>query len=207
MPVARRASIPCRPSRRRFLAGSLPLVGVMATGCAADPAEGPGATGAIRLRRDDPSGYQNFVVNWDAGTEVLCAVVRTPAEYARLFHPAPVIGGRKPFAPADDAFEKEHLLVVARVVGGDGGSRLSIERAAREGDVLEVHFDDRPSTARSSFRVKQVALAWIPVGDARRVTFLGNGKPVATLEPDEGRWVAPSLAEEAPLGEGTPTSP
>ena len=198
-----------RPSRRLILAIAThaPLgwlaMATMATGRLADPP--PDAADAeptvVPIRRDDPAGYQNFVVNWDAGTEVLCAVVRTPADYARLFHPAPVIGGKKPFAPPDAAFEKEHLLVIARVVGGDGGSALAIERVVEKEGSLEVHCRFEPSTAQSSFSIKQAALAWIPAREPGPVTFIENGKPVVTLDTGKDAWVVPDLPEESTASE------
>ena len=155
----------------------------------------PAASLAIPLRRDDPARYQNFVVNWDAGTELLCAVVSTPADYASLFHPAPVIGGKKPFAPPDEAFTKEQLLVIARVVGGDGKSVLAIERVVEKEGALEVHLDDRPATTPATFTVKQAALAWIPRRDGGRVTFVANGEAITTLDLADGDWIAPALPE------------
>jgi len=178
-------------SRRVALALFLHTVGSMIVVSAAEPA----VRRAIQLRRDDPARYQNFVVNWDAGTELLCAVVSTPADYACLFHPAPVIGGKKPFAPPDDAFTKEQLLVIARVVGGDGGSVLAIERVVEKEGVLEVHLDDRPATTPATFTVKQAALAWIPRRDGGRVTFVVNGEAITTLDPAGGDWIAPALPE------------
>ena len=195
-----------RPSRRLILAIAThaPLgwlaMATMATGRLADPP--PDAADAeptvVPIRRDDPAGYQNFVVNWDAGTEVLCAIVRTPADYARLFHPAPVIGGKKPFAPPDAAFEKEHLVVIARVVGGDGGSSLAIERVVEKEGSLVVHGRFKPSTAQSSFSIKQAALAWIPAREPGQMTFLENDTTVATLDSSGGEWVSPPLSAEQP---------
>ena len=178
-------------SRRGILALSLQAAGSMIVVGAAEPA----ASLAIPLRRDDPARYQNFVVNWDAGTELLCAVVSTPADYASLFHPAPVIGGKKPFAPPDEAFTKEQLLVIARVVGGDGKSVLAIERVVEKEGALEVHLDDRPAKTPSTFTVKQAALAWIPRRDGGRVTFVANGEAITTLDPAGGDWIAPALPE------------
>ena len=195
-----------RPSRRLILAIAThaPLgwlaMATMATGRLADPP--PDAADAeptvVPIRRDDPAGYQNFVVNWDAGTEVLCAIVRTPADYARLFHPAPVIGGKKPFAPPDAAFEKEHLVVIARVVGGDGGSSLAIERVVEKEGSLVVHGRFKPSTAQSSFSIKQAARAWIPAREPGQMTFLENDTTVATLDSSGGEWVSPPLSAEQP---------
>jgi len=191
MPSPRR---PSPLSRRGAMALSLHTVGSMIVVGAAEPA----ASLAIPLRRDDPARYQNFVVNWDAGTELLCAVVSTPADYARLFHPAPVIGGKKPFAPPDTAFEKEHLVVVARVVGGDGGSVLTIERVVKNEGVLEVRCRFKPSTAQSSFSIKQAAIAWIPACEPGPVTFIENDTTIATLDAGGGGWVLPPLPAEPP---------
>jgi hypothetical protein len=202
MPQAARIE---RPSRRLVLAIAThaPLgwlaIATQAAGRAADPS--PDTADAeptvVPIRRDDPAGYQNFVVNWDAGTEVLCAVVRTPADYARLFHPAPVIGGKKPFAPPDAAFEKEHLVVIARVVGGDGGSSLAIERVVEKEGSLVVHGRFKPSTAQSSFSIKQAALAWIPAREPGQMTFIENDTTLATLDAGKDAWVVPDLPEAA----------
>ncbi len=187
-----------KPSRlRRLLLAS--MIAAVASPffptLAADPDDLPPGARKIPHRRDDPDRYQNFVVNWDAGTDLLCAVVSTPADYARLFHPAPVIGGKKPFAPPDDAFTKEHLLVVARVVGGNGGSVLEIKRVVEKDGDLEIHLDDRPSTAPATFTVKQAALAWIPRRDAGQMTFVAKGEAIATLDPAAGTWISPALPE------------
>ncbi len=187
-----------KPSRlRRLLLAS--MIAAVASPffptLAADPDDLPPGARKVPHRRDDPDRYQNFVVNWDAGTDLLCAVVSTPADYARLFHPAPVIGGKKPFAPPDDAFTKEHLLVVARVVGGNGGSVLEIKRVVEKDGDLEIHLDDRPSTAPATFTVKQAALAWIPRRDAGQMTFFAKGEAIATLDPAAGTWISPALPE------------
>jgi hypothetical protein len=205
MPQAHRTQ---RPSRRLVLAIAThaPLgwlaIATMAAGWADPPPDtADAAPTVIPIRRDDPARYQNFVVNWDAGTELLCAVVSTPADYARLFHPAPVIGGKKPFAPPDTAFEKERLLVVARVVGGDGGSVLAIERVVEKEGSLEVRCRFNPSTAQSSFSIKQVALAWIPARESGPVTFIENGTTVATLDAGKDNWVVPNLPKESTASE------
>jgi hypothetical protein len=205
MPQAHRTQ---RPSRRLVLAIAThaPLgwlaIATMAAGWADPPPDtADAAPTVIPIRRDDPARYQNFVVNWDAGTELLCAVVSTPADYARLFHPAPVIGGKKPFAPPDTAFEKERLLVVARVVGGDGGSVLAIERVVEKEGSLEVRCRFNPSTAQSSFSIKQVALAWIPAREPGPVTFIENDTTIATLDAGKDNWVVPNLPKESTASE------
>lgn len=194
----------CRTLRGRktLLAWGWLLAAAMVTASARadDPpprAPSPAAT-VVPHRRDDAARYQNFVVNWDAGTDVLCAVVRTPADYARLFHPAPVIGGKKPFAPPDDRFEKEHLLVIARIVGGDGGSELSIDRVVERQGTLEVHGRFKPSSAASSFSIKLATLAWIPPSEADQLTFFENGKPVVTIDAAGGEWISPPLPDAPP---------
>lgn len=205
MPQAARTQRPSRPAGpgdRHPCPLAWLAIATMAAG-RADPS--PDTADAeptvIPIRRDDPARYQSFVINWDAGTDVLCAVVRTPADYARLFHPAPVFGGKKPFAPPDAAFEKEHLLVIARVVGGDGGSVLAIERIVEKEGSLEVHGRFQPSTAKSSFSIKQAALAWIPARKPGPVTFIENGTTIATLDTGKDARVVPDLPEESTASE------
>lgn len=168
----------------------------LATPCrAAEP--GTATAKPVPLRPDAADRYQNFIVNWDPSAPVLCAVVRTPADHAALFHPAPVIGARKPFAPPDATFSKEALVVVARVVPGGGASTLTIDRVTEQAGEILVHCRFRPATAPSSFTVKQAALAWIPLTTATRATFVENDAPVATLDLAAGTWVVPALADEA----------
>jgi len=89
-------------------------------------------------------------------------------------------------------------LVVARVVGGDGGSVLAIERVVEKEGSLEVRCRFNPSTAQSSFSIKQVALAWIPAREPGQMTFLENDTTVATLDSSGGEWVSPPLSAEQP---------
>ena len=162
---------------------------------AADPA--PSGT-ALPLRRDAADRYQNFIVNWDPTAPVLCGVVRGPADYARVFHPAPVIGGRKPFAPPDESFAEETLLVVARVVPGGVAHTLVIDTVEASGGDIVVHCRFQPGAGASTFTVKQAALAWIPRVTAPRVRFLENGTLRATLDLAAGSWIVPALPAPAP---------
>lgn len=152
----------------------------------------------VPLRADSADRYQNFVVNWPGEQTPLCAIVRTADDYATLFHPAPVIGARKPFAPAEAAFGKQMLVVVARVVPGDAGTTLSIEKVERTGAGLVVHCRSTAPSRPSTFTVKQTAIAWIPRGEPGPVRFLENGRQVAALDLASGTWVAPPLAAPAP---------
>lgn len=197
-------SCPPRAAVRRT--GRSPLPGLVAvtlavllqTGSAPRAAEPEAAAVAVPLRADTPDSYQNFVVNWDPTVPVLCALIRTPADYASVFHPAPVIGGRRPFAPPDDRFDKESLVVIARVIDAPGtpakgAEALAIERVTRRDGGLEIHARFRPPADDASFSVKQAAIAWIPAGEWTSVTFLENGVEVATLDPADGAWIAPPL--------------
>jgi hypothetical protein len=162
---------------------------------AADPAR---SGTALPLRRDAADRYQNFIVNWDPTAPVLCGVVRGPADYAQVFHPAPVIGGRKPFAPPDESFAEETLLVVARVVPGGVAHTLVIDTVEASGGDLVVHCRFQPGAGASTFMVKQAALAWIPRVTAPRVRFLENGTLRATLDLAAGSWIVPAIPAPAP---------
>jgi hypothetical protein len=63
---------------------------------------------------------------------------------------------------------------------------------------LEVHCRFQPSTAKSSFSIKQAALAWIPAREPGPVTFIENGTTIATLDTGAEEWVSPPLSAQQP---------
>jgi len=66
---------------------------------------------------------------------------------------------------------------------------------------LEVHGRFQPSTAKSSFSIKQAALAWIPARKPEPVTFIENDTTIATLDTGKDTWVVPNLPEESTAAE------
>ena len=72
---------------------------------------------AVTYKRMGIGDYQNFLKNWDEKKHaVLYALIQTPAQYDALFHPAPLMRDKRPFAPEAEIYTKEQILVVARVM-------------------------------------------------------------------------------------------
>ena len=137
--------------------------------------------------------YRNFVANWDDSHAVFMALIRTPSEYAAVFHPAPVAGNTKPFAPAPELFDEQMILVVSRVVGApaDGERILTVRGLESDGGTLTLRYDFAPPAAAATFTVKEVLQLRIPRREVERVRVLENDVPVGELRPAEGVWSIP----------------
>lgn len=141
-----------------------------------------------------PDEFANFPVNWDdATTPVFRGLLRTPEEYAAVFHPAAVLGNRKPFAPPPSTFDDGMILVVARVIDAPAGGEtpLVVESLTRDGDDLVLRYRFVPPAARATSTVKHalvLRLARQPVG---RVRFVENGEPLGDLRVAAGEWAVP----------------
>lgn len=149
----------------------------------------------VRFEQISPNDYRNFLANWDDDAEpVLRAVIRTPEEYDALFHPAPVMGDRKPYKPPPQLFENEMIVVVARVVDApaEGEQVLEVEKLSADGDTLELRYRFTPPRMPASFRVKQMLALRFPRCDLKVVRIVENGTAVGDLRPAEGRWVVPA---------------
>lgn len=154
--------------------GILLLAGGICSAVAADP--------ELSFQCINPNDYQSFVQNWDEKAQpVRAALVRTPAEWNAVFHPAPVMRGKKPFAPADSEFATNQFLVVARVMPAPTGEAFRVEQVTAEKDVLTVRYAyvaPRPA----SYDVKEFLGLRLPARPFTKVFVEENGKTVATLE-------------------------
>lgn len=169
---------------------------------ASDSADTPpsGAAQLIQFKTNRPADYQCFLGNWDdAAQPALLAQVRTAAQFATLFHPAPVMGGNKPFGPEDSVFKTEQLLVVGRSVDNadDINKALEVVSVAAKEGVLTFSYRFTTSAQKSGATFG----AWLGVrvhqGDYRKVVFLENGKLVGELNAAGGEWVLPASAAKA----------
>ena len=62
---------------------------------------------AVTNRRMGIGDYQNFLKSWDEKKHaVLYALIQTPAQYDALFHPAPLMRDKRPFAPEAEFYTK-----------------------------------------------------------------------------------------------------
>jgi hypothetical protein len=178
------------PRRRRSVLFALFNATLAAASPAAEPAvPHPSSTPSpVACHRVAMDQYQCFIKNWDEKQNpVLCAVVRTPADFSALFHPAPVAGTPRPFAPPPEFFTKEQILVVARVLPAqtspDGG--FTFEKLTRQNNELALHYRFQPQSSKATFSVKNFLALRLPQHPYSSVTFYENGRKIKTLKTDQ----------------------
>lgn len=140
--------------------------------------------------------YRNFVGNWDnAAQPVFMALIRTPAEYEAVFHPAAVPGAAKPFGPPPELFDREMILVVARVVDAPAADETVLEpvEVTAEGDAIELRYRFTPPRPGASFTIKETLVLRIPRRDVTTVRFVENDEQVGGLTPAAGTWSLPAV--------------
>lgn len=140
--------------------------------------------------------YQNFIKNWDDKKHpVLVALIRTPAQYAALFHPAAVMGNKRPFAPEPELYAKERILVVARVTTAseDTDKVFHVERVIQKGQELSVYYGFIEPKSNATYSVKSYLALRIPKRPCKKVVFFENGKEVGRLNTAQGQWSVPTI--------------
>lgn len=170
-----------------------------------------GAAGAeergrpLAARTIGADDYQCFVMNWDeAAHPVRCARIRTPGQWDAVFHPAAFGFGTseqsKPFAPDPKVFDREELLVVARVVpaasDSEGQNVFRLESVELAGDTVTVAYRYTPPAGPASFTIKTHLGVFIPKGDYRRIIFVENGRTAGELDAVRGAWSVPPPNQE-----------
>ena len=184
-------------TRRQFQQSILGILAIAALGL-------PGRTTASHPAEDVPTqrismdAYQNFLVNWEK-EPVLYALIQTPAHYNTLFHPAGVMNPKRPYAPADSLFDKEQILVVARVVtaGGNPDKVFKVERLIKNQDTLELHYQfTAPRADAGTSQEKNFLALRIPKQNFKTVLVFENDKKVGELKLEAGQWSVPAMAVE-----------
>lgn len=161
----------------------------------------------VPFRRVGAHEYQNFLRNWDdTKTPLLRALIDSPVRYASWFHPAPLNGANKRFCPEAAFFEREQILVVARVTPGvdalDGP--FSVDRLEESDGELRLFYQFHKPSASSSYSVKAHLALSIPRKVYRRIVLIENGKQVAVLDLAAGEWTAPTPRDGPEKTEATP---
>ena len=117
----------------------------------------PAAAGSnVKFEKFDPDKYQSFIGNWDERVDpALYAIIRSKADWDKVFHPAPVMGGNKPFAPDPSVFEKQALLVIARVMPGPVNPQVfrADSVTVAEGNLV-LNFQYQPPKSGASYTIK-----------------------------------------------------
>lgn len=171
-----------RPVMLALLSATLAAASIAAEPAVPASTPTPSPVACHRVAMDQ---YQCFIKNWDEKQNpVLCAVVRTPADFSALFHPAPIGGTQRPFAPPPEFFTKEQILVVARVMPAqsspDGG--FTFEKLTRQNNELALHYRFQPQSSKATFSVKNFLALRLPQHPYSSVTFYENGLKIKTLK-------------------------
>ncbi len=154
--------------------------------------EGGKAKGLVSYERQPFAAYQNFVGNWDTTKHpVLFAVVRTPGEYDRIFHPAGAMGVTRPYAPEPEFFNGRQMLVVCRCLNELNEKEFAVESIQEVGDELfyRYRFVGKDLGDKGSFKME--FSVYIPRKKYSRVHFIENGKALQTLDLKSGLWAVP----------------
>lgn len=154
---------------------------------------------AVKYKRMGIGDYRNFLKNWDEKKHaVLYALIQTPGQYDALFHPAPLMGAKRPFAPDAYVYTKEQILVVARVTGAPENMDkvFEVERVIERDQELALHYRFNATRTNATFSVKNYLAVLIPRHDYKKVTFFENGKQVGELNSAEGQWSVPAMTPE-----------
>lgn len=134
----------------------------------------------------DPNAYQSFIVNWAPAASPFCAAIDSASQWNAVFHPAPVMGANRTFAPPASFWADHAVLLVARVVpAGRTSAIFRLTSVVRSGGTTTVAYAFRPPS-RASSTMKW----WMGVAVGRPlspiVRFQENGRTICTLA--RGEW-------------------
>lgn len=129
-----------------------------------------------------PGDFQVFVTPWNPRSEPHCLAVRSEEEWERTFHPAPVMGRNRPFAPPP-AFWRDHIvLLIARPMPmGNVEDAIHIDGVSEIAGRLQVSLRFHLATSSATMNAwKGVVIGrpdWL-----RYVSFRAGNESVCTLE-------------------------
>jgi len=172
---------------------------VFTTSNAADNMDSKQTERDVTYKRMSVGDYQNFLKNWDDKKHVvLYALIQTSARYDALFHPAPVMGARRPFAPDAEVYAKEQILVVARVmVAPENMDKVfEVERITEKGQELALYYHFNEPKTKATFSVKNYLAVRIPKRDYKKVIFVENGKQIGELDITKGQRSVPEMTPD-----------
>lgn len=124
--------------------------------------------------------YASFVKNWpDKDQSVLCAVIKSPADWDAVFGSAAVMNSNRPFAPAADFYSRANLLVVARVHTASSSTTPSfqVKSIKHHTHSTVMRYVYHPPPADQSFSLTDTLM--IAIGKQKsKVYFIENGVKV-----------------------------
>ena len=148
----------------------------------------------VKYQRIGLNEYQNFLIGWDTAAQPQrFALIRSAAEYDRLFQPAATNGSRGPFAPSEESYAEEQILLVARQMPAPQKpeSAFEVESLEEQGDQLTLKYRYREPAA-ASYEIRNYLALRIPARKYSKVVFVENGKAAGELDLGQGEWVKPA---------------
>ena len=124
--------------------------------------------------------YASFVKNWaDEDQPVLCAVIKSPADWDAIFGSAAVMNSDRPFAPAADFYSRANLLVVARVhtASSSTTSPFQVKAIKRYAHRTVMKYTYHAPPADESFSIKDTLMVAVSK-QKNKVRFIENGVKV-----------------------------
>lgn len=169
----------------RLIARTLCVCGVLVSIVAAG-APACGFAAEVTYRLLDPGAYQSFVMNWTPADTPLCVAMASQADWDAVFHPAPIMGGYKPFRPPAEFWGNTGVLMMARVInGGDTAHVFQVTGVHRDGDAIDVDFSFHPPP-EASFQIKWWLGVAVEKPLAPTARFSEDGRLVCTAQPGAG---------------------
>ncbi len=177
------------------------VLGIIMAAAISSAAAGAGGTGkkpdgrAVPYVKIGMSEYQNFIQNWDEKkAPLLYALISTPAQYQALFHPAPTMPSRRPFAPDESLYKKEQILAVARVMPHPENvdDVFEIGKIVERGGNLSLYYKFKSPETAADWQAKIYLAVRIPRRSYQKIFFFENGKPVGELNVAAGQWSVPA---------------
>lgn len=140
----------------------------------------------LPFRQLNKEDYHCFVQNWpDAAGLWRVACLRSPAEWERVMHAAPVMWNKKLYAPPAAEYAREQLVIISRITGPEG--RLPVTRVEQQDDVVVIHLESQPG-AEASFTIKQWIGLWLPKATYRRIDVIDHQSTIASVALDAGQF-------------------
>lgn len=157
------------------------LILIVATIASATPFNEKSFNGSHKSWAIVPSNtYASFVKNWpNKDQPVLCAVIKSSADWDAVFGSAAVMNSDRPFAPAADFYSRANLLVVARVHTASSSTTpaFQVKSIRHHTHRTVMTYTYHPPLADQSFSITDTLMIAISKQKSK-VHFIENGVKV-----------------------------
>ncbi len=124
----------------------------------------PATNTAIPFRIIPSDEFAAFVKNWDNDQQPFCAVIKSPAEWEKVFAPAKIMRSDKSFSPEPEAFDQKHYVVISRVTKAPEAeeSILQVASFTQAGKNQQLVYRYTPMVNSASYTTKATLILEIP---------------------------------------------